>query len=160
MCEIASQHQAPAIRQATSEDAALVAPLFDAYRQFYGRAPDLPSAEAYLHTRLSEGSSTVFLATHSDGRKEVPIGFTQLYPSFSSISLRPVWILYDLFVAPEARRQRVGIALLERARVFAVESGASEMTLETAIDNTAAQALYESLGWRRDEHFYTYILPL
>src|SRR5579883_2841189 len=139
-------------------DVERVAPLFDAYRQFYQQPADLAGAKAYLTQRLERHESTIFLAVQETAR--TPVGFTQLYPSFSSISLQPLWILNDLYVAPEVRRLGVGRALLERARVFATAAGAKEMVLQTAVTNTAAQALYESLGWKRDELYYTYELAL
>ena len=49
---------------------------------------------------------------------------------------------------------------MERARQLAEDTQANSLTLETAIDNYAAQKLYESLGWKRDEEFYRYCLPL
>jgi ribosomal protein S18 acetylase RimI-like enzyme len=88
------------------------------------------------------------------------LGFTQLYPLFSSLSLKRTWVLYDLFVAPEARRQGVAEALLERAKKLGQESGAAEISLDTAIDNLSAQALYEKFGFVRDEEFYTYYLTI
>jgi GNAT superfamily N-acetyltransferase len=138
----------------------LVAPLFDAYRQFYQQPPDRDAARAFLAQRLARGESRVLLALLVEGGARTPVGFTQLYPSFSSIALKPAWILYDLFVAPAARRRGVGRILLERARQLAEATGASELTLQTAVGNHAAQALYESLGWRRDEQFLTYTLVL
>src|ERR1700732_1791283 len=50
------------ILQAVVEDVSLAAPLFDAYRQFYGQRPDLPGAAAFLTERLSRGESVLFLA--------------------------------------------------------------------------------------------------
>lgn len=88
--------------------------------------------------------------------KPVAYGFIQLYPTFSSVSIKRLWILNDLFVIPEGRRQGVGTKLLERARAFAVETHAKGLTLKTAVENVSAQALYESLGWQRDNHFFSY----
>ncbi|MGW8319501.1 MAG: GNAT family N-acetyltransferase [Candidatus Promineifilaceae bacterium] len=133
-----------------------LAPLFDAYRVFYEQPSDLAAARAYLWERLRNLESVIFLALDRDQA----LGFTQLYPSFSSVSLERVWILYDLYVVPEARRQGIGRALMERARTFARESGAKALLLETAVDNLAAQALYESLGYVRDTGFYHYELTL
>ena len=96
----------------------------------------------------------------STAARPVAAGFTQLYPSFSSISMSPLWILNDLYVAPEFRRLGVGAALLARARAFAEGTGATGMVLQTAITNKAAQALYESLDWKQDELYYTYELTL
>lgn len=128
--------------------------LFDGYRQFYKQPSDLEGSRRFLQERLSKGESVIFLA-QSGGQAR---GFTQLYPSFSSVSMKRLWILNDLFVVPEARGQGVGEALLERARSFAIETGAKGLMLETAVDNTPAQRLYERLGWQRDTHFYVYNL--
>jgi ribosomal protein S18 acetylase RimI-like enzyme len=134
----------------------MLVPLFDAYRVFYEQPSDPSSARNYLQERLNNRESVVFLARH----KDKGLGFTQLYPSFTSIRMRRLWILYDLYVIPEARRQGIGRALLEKARHFAAESGAHRLELSTAKDNLSAQALYESLGYMRDEDFYFYELLL
>lgn len=133
-----------------------IAPLFDAYRQFYQQAPDLERARAFVTDRITRGESVIFLAS-SDGDYA---GFTQLYPLFSSVQLGRAWLLNDLYVAPKARGRGVGEALLGRARRFAEETGALSLMLETAADNLPAQRLYERLGWVRDTEFYTYYLHL
>lgn len=133
-----------------------IAPLFDAYRQFYERPSDLDGARRFLADRLERGESAIFVALLEREGQEVAVGFTQLYPSFSSTRMGRIWVLNDLFVAPEARRLGVGVALLKRARAHARQTGALRLTLQTAVTNTAAQALYEAQGWRRDEGFYTY----
>jgi GNAT superfamily N-acetyltransferase len=133
----------------------VLAPLFDAYRVFYQQASDVQAAHDYLHARLSNLESAVFLALSADGKG---LGFTQLYPSFGSVSLCRLWILYDLFVAPEARRLGVGRALMVHAHQFATDTGAGMVELSTAKDNHQAQALYESLGYIRDKDFYSYTL--
>jgi ribosomal protein S18 acetylase RimI-like enzyme len=148
------------IRRAHAADVDLVAPLFDAYRQFYGRTPDLALARRFLADRLGRAESVVFLAvTQRDGRT-VGCGFTQLYRSFSSLSCRPMWLLADLFVAPEARRSGTGRRLMEAAHTIAQEHGAVTVELETAHTNTAAQALYESMGYQHDLEFRHYVLSL
>ena len=144
------------IIRADLEHLEVLAPLFDAYRVFYERDSDLPGAAGYLRRRLSHLDSAIFLALDGD----LGLGFCQLYPSFSSLGMRRIWILYDLYVVPEARRQGIGRALMERARQFGQAGGASRLELSTAKDNTGAQALYESLGYVRDEEFYFYELAL
>jgi GNAT superfamily N-acetyltransferase len=145
-----------AVIRADLEHLEVLAPLFDAYRIFYEQEPDLPGASDYLWRRLSNLDSAIFLALDGDRG----LGFCQLYPSFSSLGMERIWILYDLYVVPEARRQGVGRALMERAREFGQASGASRLELSTAQDNLGAQALYESLGYVRDEAFYFYELKL
>jgi ribosomal protein S18 acetylase RimI-like enzyme len=130
-------------------------PLFDGYRQFYGRRSDLPGARQFLAERIARDESVIYLAR--TGAREAA-GFTQLYPSFSSVSLQPLWILNDLFVRSDVRGGGVGRALLERARQHAVETGAKGLVLSTGVTNKAAQALYESCGWQRDDEFFEYHL--
>jgi ribosomal protein S18 acetylase RimI-like enzyme len=131
--------------------------LFAAYLDFY-RVPR-PAAEikAFLVARLERGESVVLLARDAAGRA---LGFVQLYPFFASLQLAPAWLLSDLYVSPAARRQGLAETLMNAAREHAEQSGACGLQLETAKDNLAGQALYEKLGYVRDEVFYTYWLGL
>jgi GNAT superfamily N-acetyltransferase len=142
--------------QATSDHLQALAPLFDGYRRFYGEQPDLDGAWTFLAERLERGESVLFLALLDRDGRELPAGLAQLYPSFSSTSMRRLWILNDLYVAPETRGHGVGRALLQAAREHAERTGAKGLELMTARDNRAAQALYESMGWKRDEVFLPY----
>ncbi|HLX73165.1 MAG TPA: GNAT family N-acetyltransferase [Terriglobales bacterium] len=144
------------IVRASAADVERIAPLFDAYRQFYKQKPDLAGARAFMGQRLQHDESVIFLALADDK----PVGFVQLYPCFSSTAMKPMWILNDLFVTPDARRQGAARALMERARQWAVETKADSLWLETAVDNHPGQRLYESLGWKRDNDFYRYLMPL
>ena len=144
------------IRQATVDDVEQLVPLFDAYRQFYGRTSDVAAARAFLLARFANKESTLFIAHEGD----TAIGFAQLYPSFSSVSLARIFILNDLFVQEQARRTRVASSLLSAAATFAVSLGAVRLSLSTAVTNEAARALYRSAGWKRDEQFCVYHLAL
>jgi len=123
-----------------------VAPLFDAYRRFYGQAQDLERARAFLRERLANDESIVLLA-QLNGR---PAGFTQLYPMFSSVRAARLFVLNDLYVDTNARRAGVGRALLDAAAAFARAEGACGLMLETGRDNDAARALYRAAGWNED----------
>lgn len=138
-------------------DLEAVVGLFDAYRRFYGRASDLAGARQFLRERAERGESAVLLARDAGGG---PCGFVQLYPSFSSAAMAPVWVLNDLFVAEPARRRGVARQLLAAAVAHARQTGAARMSLNTQVGNAAAQALYESLGWQRDRDFFAYHLHL
>jgi GNAT superfamily N-acetyltransferase len=142
------------ILRATIDHLDLVAPLFDGYRQFYKQPSNLDGARQFIKDRLVHHESVIFLALLDDNA----VGFTQLYPTFSSTTMQRLWILNDLFVAPAGRRSGVGEALLERARQFAVENGAKGLMLETAVTNITAQRLYERMGWQRDTEYYVYNL--
>src|SRR5579859_667244 len=97
--------------QAGLEHLDVLAGLFDAYRQFYGQEPDLSGARRFLEARLRGRDSVVFLA-FADDATGTGVGFVQLYPSFSSVAMKPIWILNDLFVAPQSRRAGVARSLL------------------------------------------------
>jgi GNAT superfamily N-acetyltransferase len=146
------------VRQAGPGDVDAVAPLFDAYRQFYQQPSDPALARAFIAERLARSESVIFLAER-DGQA---VGFVQLYPLFSSTAARPrrLWLLNDLFVSPSARGGGVARALMDRALRLAEETGAAGLELATARTNTPAQRLYESLGWRQDEQFLRYELGL
>jgi ribosomal protein S18 acetylase RimI-like enzyme len=140
-------------RRATIGDLDAVAPLFDAYRQFYKQDPDLPRARMFMQERLERNESIVFVA-ETDARKIV--GFCQLYPTFCSVRAAPTFVLYDLVVSPEARGTGAGKALMLAAEAHAAKTGVARMELSTARTNVVAQALYESLDWVRDEAFFVY----
>ena len=144
------------IRQAVLADLDAVVILFDGYRQFYGHASDAEAARIFLQARFEHGQSVVLLA-ELQGQA---VGFTQLYPSFSSVSMARVFVLNDLFVAPTARRLGVGEALLTAAADHARQLGAVRLSLTTDVQNLPAQALYESMGWARDQKYYAYHLAL
>jgi ribosomal protein S18 acetylase RimI-like enzyme len=143
-------------RQAVFADLDALAPLFDAYRQFYGQTSDVKAARHFLQARFEAGQSVLFIAE----REGLALGFTQLFPSFSSVSMARVFVLDDLYVAEAARRQGVGEALLDMAAAYARALGAVRLSLSTAIDNLPAQALYEREGWARDQRFFAYHLAL
>ena len=148
---------APAIRQATILDLDTLVPLFDAYRQFYQRASDPQRARDFLRERFQHHESIIFLAFDAAG---AAVGFTQLYPLFSSVGAHRKYLLNDLYVIPQARRVGAAKALLTAAADFGRALGAASLSLSTAVDNAPAQQLYESLGWVRDQRFYDYHLGL
>ena len=158
------------VRSATPHDLPELTRLFDAYRVFYRQPSDPAAAERFLRERFARGDSELFVAStepqtdqrsarseRSEQRQKLA-GFTQLYPSLSSVSMARIYVLNDLYVDPAARRSGVGRTLLEAAHAFALEEGAVRVSLETAVDNHAAQALYESLGYVRDAAFHRYHL--
>lgn len=132
----------------------LILPLFNKYRKFYQVEDKPEEAEAFLRDRIEKNESKIFLAMQGD----ISIGFTQLYPSFSSLSMKRVWILNDLYVDEACRKHGVGKMLLDAAKEFAVQTNSKGLTLSTGIENETAQSLYEKYGFIRNEHFYEYFL--
>ena len=145
------------VRQATIHDLDLVVPMFDAYRQFYRKPPDLALAKKFLLERFQHNESIILMAIGEGG---AALGFTQLFPSFSSGAAARILILNDLFVVPDARRSGVGKLLLRAAADFGKAVGAVRLTLSTELTNTSAQALYEAEGWKLQTDFCVYDLGL
>jgi ribosomal protein S18 acetylase RimI-like enzyme len=146
--------------QAGVAEVGLLAPLFDAYRQFYRQASDPTGAREFLTERLVRKESVVFLAVEEGAGPAAGLGFVQLYPSFSSVKMRRIWVLNDLFVAPEARRLGVARLLMGAALELARSTGAARLVLATAKDNVAARSLYLALGYRIDDEFDHLELPV
>ncbi|MBC6998688.1 GNAT family N-acetyltransferase [Cytophaga sp. FL35] len=128
-----------------------VAPLFDAYRVFYKQESDQDKALEFLTERFLNDESVIYMAYEN----EKAIGFTQLYTTFSSVSLKTAYILNDIFVDPEHRKNGVGEALLLQAQKLCTEKNFKGISLETAHDNPA-QSLYEKLGWEKDAGYFHY----
>jgi GNAT superfamily N-acetyltransferase len=144
------------VREATVEDLNLLVPLFDAYRQFYRQPSEPERAGRFLQERFEYSQSVIFLSFEGTAA----VGFTQLYPSFSSGAMARIFILNDLFVARGARCRGVGSALLRAAAEYARDAGAVRLVLSTELTNATAQSLYERLGWKRDTAFCVYQLGL
>jgi ribosomal protein S18 acetylase RimI-like enzyme len=147
------------ITKTSSLDIHLIIDLFNKYRMFYGQKSNLMACEAYLKDRVNKHESVIFLAFTSIEGRPNPIGFTQLYPQFSSVRLCKIWVLNDLYVEPSFRKKGIGESLIKAAINFANEDGATHVELSTAVDNFAAQSLYENIGFERqdpDNEFYNY----
>lgn len=144
------------INRATRGDLKSIAELFDAYRVFYQQVSDMDVAYDFLTKRFENNESVIFFAQDHEGQY---LGFTQLFPSFSSVSAQRSWILNDLYVRQDIRSTGIGTLLLNKAKQFAIETGAKGILLETAEDNTRAQKLYESLGYKKNTE-YSYFLKV
>ena len=153
----ARPHTSPEIRvrRAVLLDLERVAQLFDQYRRFYDQPADLELARDFLSQRLRRSESVILVGARGE---QPPAGFVQLYPTFCSVSAAPIYVLYDLYVEPSARRDGIARALLQAAAAHAREAGAVRLELATARTNHIAQALYEARGWVRDEEFHRYSL--
>jgi GNAT superfamily N-acetyltransferase len=140
------------VRQAVLSDLAELATLFNQYREHQGEANDLIAAQQFLQARFNHGESVVFIAHDAN----VPVGFAQLYPIYSSVSLKRVFVLNDLFVHESGRRKGVASKLLTAIETYAWSLGAVRVTLNVARNNKSGQALYEAKGWSQDSQFFMY----
>ena len=144
------------IYQATLEQLDDVALLFDQYRIFYRQTSDLNAARKFIEKRLQQQDAVIFLAKEN----EQPVGYTQLFPSWSSVSMQRVWILNDLFVIPTSRNRGIAKALMFKAQDYAIMTKAARMLLATEVTNIIGQNLYESMNYRQFDDFYHYVLKI
>lgn len=131
------------VRPATPADVALVVPLFEAYRVFYEKKSDYAAAVEFVQARLERAESVIFVALNG----AEAVGFTQLYPLFSSTRMQRLWLLNDLYVAESHRGQGISKLLIERAQKWAQETEAAGLLLETAKANHVGNQLYPATGF-------------
>lgn len=139
------------IRPAVAEDLPALSVLFDGYRQFYRQSPDPDACRQFLQQRMEQRDARQLVA---ESREGFLLGFVQLYPLWSSVRMKPLWLLNDLFVAETSRCAGVGSALLEAAKELARQTGACGLSLETSPDNLKAKALYERSGFELETHHF------
>jgi ribosomal protein S18 acetylase RimI-like enzyme len=140
------------VREAWLSDVDDIAPLFNAYRVFYDQPSDLAGAQAWIRDNMTLKRATLFVCQEND----VLLGFTQLYPAFCSVEMKPFYVLYDVYVDPKSRQRGVASMLLRHAHAWAKTQGATRVDLETAHTNTTAQSVYEALGYALDSEFRKY----
>ncbi len=138
------------IRSAKKKELDQLAALFDQYRVFYKQESNKAGAKEFLKMRMKKDESVIIVA---EDEKEL-IGFTQLFPIFSSVSMKRTWLLNDLFVQEKARGKGVATALLNAAKNFGAETNAKWLLLQTAVDNITAQKVYERNGWIKETDFF------
>ncbi len=143
------------IRKAGKQDLDLLTDLFDRYRVFYNQPSDIAAARIFLKQRIENNESVILVAEQAN---EI-LGFTQLFPIFSSVRMKPCWLLNDLYVHVTARRQGIAAKLLEAAKEHGLHNNAGWLLLQTSSDNYSAQSVYEKNGWKKINDFF-YELPL
>jgi ribosomal protein S18 acetylase RimI-like enzyme len=144
------------IIEACVTDYKKVAVLFNEYRVFYKQKSDIKAAERFIYERLHNKESVIFLALE----EAEAVGFAQLYPSFTSIGIKRITILNDLYVTEKTRGSGVGAALLQKVKEYGKQEEIDSIVLQTAKDNARAQHLYEKLGYQKDDHYFYYSLSL
>jgi ribosomal protein S18 acetylase RimI-like enzyme len=151
------------VKRINSHEASLVTDLFDKYRMFYKQPSDITLAQNFIQDRLENNESIIFVAVVKNDDNETPVGFTQLYPDYSSVRAIRNWILNDLYVDTGFRKQGIGETLIKSAMEFAKKEGAKYLELSTAVDNYTAQSLYTAIGFEKqepDKNFISYRISL
>lgn len=141
------------IREANINDLEPLAVLFDGYRIFYRKEPNLEGARQFLTERLDDGDSKIYVSENQEGSL---VGFVQLYPLFSSTRMEKLWLLNDLFVSPSSRGKGISLKLIEKAKELVLQSSACAMFLETEKTNQIGNNLYPKAGFELNEssNFY------
>jgi GNAT superfamily N-acetyltransferase len=131
--------------------------IFEEYRQFCGFDRSQNETKAFLKKLILNEESTIFIAI--DSEKDSVMGFVNLYPCYSSLALRRLWILNDLGVSSSYRVKGVSKALIQKVQEFAKETNAIRIELKTKLKNTTARSLYKAMNFTVDEDNVYYRVP-
>lgn len=140
------------IRKATINDINDLTVLFNAYRVFYKKDPDIEKAKLFLSARIENEESVIFVANDNENKLT---GFVQLYPLFSSTRMQRLWLLNDLYIDERFRGLGISVALIDNAKEHCKKTNACGLMLETARDNDIGNRLYPRTGFELDnDHNY------
>jgi GNAT superfamily N-acetyltransferase len=123
-------------------------PLMRGYCDFYRVRPSdtalLFMARALVADPPREGVQLIA----TDGDQDV--GFATLFWSWETTTAGRVGVMNDLYVVTASRGRGAGSALIEACLERCREHGAVRMIWQTAVDNVAAQAVYDHVGATRE----------
>ena len=144
--------------RATSADLPLILPLFDGYRQFYEQPSDIEASRIYLTERLDKNESVMFFVYENKNNEKNGIGFAQLYATYSSVTLKKFWVLHDLYVKDDYRKQGIAKTLINKCKELAHENAPIGLVIESRISNQSAQHLFDAVGFVKEgEHYFYYL---
>jgi len=86
------------------------------------------------------------------------IGYAFYFYTYSTFLARPTLYLEDIFVLPEWRGQRAGIALFRACTRAAVERGCGRMDWQVLTWNQPSIDFYKRLGARQMDDWYSFRL--
>lgn len=142
------------IRIAKIQDLSIIASQFDSYRQEYEKPSDLNACYTFLEDRFVNNEFVMIIAVKENNC----IGFIQIYPTFSSISLKKLWVLTDLYVTPSHRKMGIAKQLIHKSKELAQDPDSVGIVIESRISSQSAQRLYDAVGFKKDgEHLYYYL---
>lgn len=148
----------PTIRVATERDLSIVVELRLALLRehadnplYANLRPDAPERARRLFATQLRSPNEVILLAEREGRV---VGILRCLHAASLPLVSPASHGYisSVYVIPEARRQGVLRALVAAALDWCLVRGLTEVRLHNAVENAAANAAWESLGFRTAEH--------
>ena len=132
------------IIKATIDNLEELSLLFDLYRQFYRQPSNISEAKGFLNERIVNKESVIYISKEEDGNFS---GFVQLYPIFTSVGLKRLWLLNDLYVKKEYRKKGIARNLIDQCKNLTLETKASGLLLETSKNNLEGNVLYHTEGF-------------
>jgi GNAT superfamily N-acetyltransferase len=135
------------IRLATEIDIEPLTELFNLYRQSLGQTSQLANCRQFISSRLSESDTMIFIATD----EQQPLGFLQLYPSYSSLMLKPIWYFDDVYVVEAYRGEGIAKQLIQKAKSLA-DNTEVMIVKRTLMTNASMTLLSEMLIVQEAEH--------
>ena len=144
------------VRKATKDDLPRLAELFDGYRVWYRQASDLEGAKTFLEERMDLNESVILLIEDDKNM----YGFVQLYPIFSSVRLKRMYLLNDLYIDASQRGRGLGKRLIHSAKAECQRIKGAGLMLETETNNVIGNKLYIKEGFHLEENnFYFWPCP-
>lgn len=145
-----------AVRPARPEEAGAVAALFNALNTMDGMVPPVSmTAEAVRRDLLGAAPRATLLVAERDGSL---IGFVTGNLVYDAVRAADAFLLNDLFVLPEARRQGAGRALVARLAALARRHGAACLWWGVDLGDEEALRFYAALGAEDEGGFVGRIL--
>ena len=123
------------------------ADLFNQYNLFRDETLREKPVLNRMGERLFYSEPVLFIAMRNQA-ESIPVGFIQLYSTYSSKNAVKTTIVNDLYVLADYRKNGIALKLIEVAVKFAINNKSALIQLETLQDNLIAQKLFESVGFK------------
>lgn len=133
------------IIQATINHLDDLVPLFNDYRIFYRQKSNTIAVKDFLKERLTKQDSIIYITYINN----IAVGFTQLYFLYSSVSMKPMYVLNDLYIDINYRNKNIGTTLINKAKALCKKKGYKGLIIQTENTNPA-QHLYQREGFVKD----------
>lgn len=123
-------------------------PLMRAYCDFYRVRPADAALLAMARALVADPTHEGIQLIASDADQD--LGFATVFWSWETTTAGRVGVMNDLYVIAEARGRGAGSALITACLERCRDHGAVRMIWQTAVDNLAAQAVYDHVGATRE----------
>jgi GNAT superfamily N-acetyltransferase len=123
-------------------------PLMRAYCDFYRVQPPDAALLAMSRSLIADPTREGVQLIATDGDRD--LGFATLFWSWETTTAGRVGVMNDLYVIAVSRGRGIGSALINACLERCRGHGAVRMIWQTAVDNLAAQAVYDHVGATRE----------